>query len=90
MQAKPFDLILMDIQMPSMDGLEATRAIRQLESPERNAVPIIAMTASAMREDRERCLVAGMNGHLCKPIDPAELFEAVESLGRPGSPSPVT
>ena len=74
----PFDLILMDIQMPTMDGLEATRAIRSLENPERSAVPIIALTAFAMKDDRERCLAAGMDGYISKPIDPAELCAAVE------------
>jgi len=87
MQATPFDLILMDIQMPTMDGLEATRAIRQLESSERNSVPIIAMTAFAMTEDRERCLAAGMNGHISKPIDPAELCQTVEGLACPRPPA---
>ena len=79
-QEEPFDLILMDVQMPTMDGLEATRAIRQLESPARNSVPIIAMTAFAMKGDRDRCLAAGMNGHLSKPIDPAELCATVEGI----------
>ena len=78
-QAQPFDVILMDVQMPSMDGLEATRAIRQFQSPERNSVPIVAMTAFAMKGDRDRCLAAGMNGHLSKPIDAAHLCETVEA-----------
>jgi len=83
--APPFDLILMDVQMPVMDGLEATRAIRQLEDPQRNSVPIVAMTAFAMKGDRDRSLAAGMNGHLAKPIDPTELSTVVESFaaGRP-------
>jgi PAS domain S-box-containing protein len=81
-EADPFDLILMDVQMPTMDGLEATRAIRQLEAPERNSVPIVAMTAFAMKGDRERCLAAGMNAHLTKPIDPAELCGTIERLAR--------
>jgi PAS domain S-box-containing protein len=74
-----FDVILMDVQMPIMDGLEATRAIRQIENPQRNSVPIVAMTAFAMKADRDRCLAAGMNGHLSKPIDPVELSTTVES-----------
>jgi CheY-like chemotaxis protein len=78
--APPFDLILMDVQMPSMDGLEATRAIRRIEDPERSSVPIVAMTAFAMTGDRDRCLAAGMNAHLSKPIDPTELSATVESF----------
>jgi two-component system CheB/CheR fusion protein len=77
-QAPLFDLILMDVQMPIMDGLEATRAIRQIENPGRSSVPIVAMTAFAMKADQDRCLAAGMNGHLAKPIDPAELSATVE------------
>ena len=80
MQDGPFDLILMDVQMPTMDGLQATRAIRQLESPERNSVPIVALTAFGMKSDRERCLAAGMDGYLSKPIDPAELCAMIEDL----------
>jgi PAS domain S-box-containing protein len=80
MLAPPFDLILMDVQMPIMDGLEATRVIRQIENPLLSSVPIVAMTAFAMKADQDRCLAAGMNGHLAKPIDPAELNRAVESF----------
>jgi CheY-like chemotaxis protein len=75
----PFDLILMDVQMPNMDGIEATRAIRQFADPLLNSVPIVAMTAFAMKADQDRCKEAGMNGHLSKPIDPAELSATVES-----------
>jgi len=75
-----FDLVLMDVQMPGMDGLEATAAIRRQEQGQGTHVPIIAMTAHAMRGDRERCLAAGMDGYVCKPIKAADLSAAIESL----------
>jgi CheY-like chemotaxis protein len=71
-----FDVILMDMQMPEMDGLEATRRIRQIGATGR-AVPIIAMTANAMQEDRRRCLEAGMNDFVSKPIDTGELLRKI-------------
>ena len=92
-----FDVVLMDIQMPEMSGLEAARAIRQLESAKKLAtgrhrsggelLPIIAMTAHAMTGDRERCMQAGMNGYLSKPIQPALLFKTLEEVvaAEPGS-----
>jgi two-component system sensor histidine kinase/response regulator len=70
-----YDMVLMDMQMPVMDGLAATRAIRQ--NPHFKDLPIIAMTANAMAGDREKCLEAGMNDHLAKPIDPDKLFDAL-------------
>jgi CheY-like chemotaxis protein len=73
---RSFDVILMDMQMPEMDGLEATRRIRQLGAMGK-AVPIIAMTANAMQEDRRRCLEAGMNDFVSKPIDSAELLRKI-------------
>jgi signal transduction histidine kinase/DNA-binding response OmpR family regulator len=66
-----FDAVLMDMQMPELDGLQATRAIRKL--PQGGALPIIAMTAAAMAEDQQECLAAGMNAHIAKPIDPKQL-----------------
>jgi two-component system sensor histidine kinase/response regulator len=69
----------MDVQMPVMDGLEATKAIRNSEFKTRN-IPIVAMTAHAMKEDRERCLAAGMDDYVSKPIKPEELFEVIEKL----------
>lgn len=72
-----YGIILMDIHMPEMDGYEATRAIRALDIPEA-AIPIVAMTANVFREDIERCLASGMNDHIGKPVDPAELLEKLE------------
>lgn len=79
-ESEPFDLILMDIQMPDMDGLEATRVIRAKESGTARHTPIVAMTAHVMSGDRENCLTAGMDEYLTKPIRREELREAIEKL----------
>lgn len=73
-----FDAILMDVQMPEMDGFEATIAIRRQEAGSRRRIPIIALTAQALRGDRERCLQAGMDGYLTKPLQVNRLFEVLE------------
>ena len=70
-----YAIILMDIQMPFMDGIDATLVIRQL--PELSSVPILAITANAFDEDRERCLAAGMNDHICKPVEPDALSKTL-------------
>ena len=75
-----FDLILMDVQMPEMDGFEATNLIRKHEETTGSHIPIIAMTAHAMKGDRERCLESGMDGYVSKPINQNELFDAIESF----------
>ncbi len=81
-EATRYDAVLMDSQMPVMDGFEATRLIRAREGPERR-VPIIAMTASAMKGDRERCLEAGMDDYLAKPVTPEALQQALQRWVRP-------
>jgi len=78
-----FDVILMDIQMPEMDGLKATAAIRERESHAGLHTPIIAMTAHALKGDRERCLEAGMDGYVTKPIRPQDLYQAVVGAAAP-------
>ena len=75
-----FDLILMDVQMPEMDGLEATERIRTREQQTGKHITIIAMTAHALKGDRERCLAAGMDGYIAKPIHADELFDAIDGL----------
>lgn len=78
-----YDLVLMDIQMPNMDGYEAARTIRRFEDRKKAAVPILAMTANAFQEDREKALEAGMDGHIAKPIDAAAMFRTIaETLGK--------
>ena len=78
-----FDLVLMDVQMPEMDGFEATAAIRARESEKGTHTPVLAMTAHAMTGDRERCLAAGMDGYVPKPIQAKELFRAIEGFIAP-------
>ncbi len=78
--ANDFDLILMDVQMPEMDGLQATRLIRERESESNQHIPIVAMTANAMQGDREECLAAGMDGYVSKPFRKRELLNAVLPL----------
>jgi two-component system, sensor histidine kinase and response regulator len=73
-----FDLVLMDVQMPEMDGFTATTAIREKEQETQKHLPIIAMTAHAMTGDKERCLAAGMDGYVSKPLHPKDLFAAIE------------
>ena len=80
LETRCFDVVLMDVQMPEMDGLEATTVIRAQEKETGQHVPIIAMTAYAMKGDRERCLAAGMDHYICKPIRAQELFAAVEGV----------
>lgn len=87
LSAEPYDLILMDVQMPELDGLEATRIIRSGETGAPNpGLPIIAMTAHALKGDRDRCLEAGMDDYVTKPVDPARLLEVLEKWL---SPEPV-
>jgi PAS domain S-box-containing protein len=100
----PYDLVLMDVQMPEMNGLEATRRIRNPHSAVRNhRIPIIAMTAGAMQGDREKCLEAGMNDYISKPVSPQALAVALDKwlpreaatalkqgIGKPGEAPPVS
>jgi len=84
-QGEEFDLILMDVQMPEMDGLEATTAIRAAEAGTGKHVPIVAMTAHAMKGDKEKCLSAGMDGYLSKPIRIDELMQAISRAEQKGN-----
>lgn len=93
LEKHPFDLVLMDVQMPEMDGFETTAAIRIKEKTDGGHLPIIAMTALTMKGDRERCLDSGMDGYVLKPIRTKELFATIEEVlaasqpaGSAGSP----
>ncbi len=82
LRKKQYDLVFMDMQMPEMDGIEATRLIREPDSGVLNPqIPIIAMTANATREDREKCLDAGMNDYISKPIDPEKVMSVISRVG---------
>jgi CheY-like chemotaxis protein len=86
----PFDVVLMDVQMPDMDGLQAVAALRRQEAGTGRRVPVIAVTAHAMQGDRERCLAAGMDGYVTKPISGATLARAIAAArGRPSAVPPV-
>ena len=75
-----YQLVLMDVQMPEMDGYEATRQIRRLENTQLSRIPILAMTANAFEEDKQEALEAGMNGYIAKPINIKELFAALKEV----------
>ena len=91
LEEETFDLVLMDVQMPEMGGLEATGHIRARERAAGGRVPIVAMTAHAMKGDRERCLGAGMDDYLSKPVQSKELFEAIARVraAAESGPAPV-
>ena len=78
LETRNFDIVLMDVQMPEMDGFEATRIVREKEGPSGNHLPIIALTAYAMKGDPERCLAAGMDAYISKPLQVTELYAAME------------
>ncbi|MDE6665285.1 MAG: response regulator [Ruminococcus sp.] len=80
MSADTYDLILMDVQMPIMNGYQATRAIRELDDPVKANIPIVAMTANAFEEDRQEAMNAGMNGHVAKPINIEKLIETLKNI----------
>ena len=89
MEKQPFDVVLMDVQMPGMDGFEATRVIRRREKANGTHTLIIALTALAMKGDRDRCLANGMDGYISKPIQQENLFREIDRLrGAYPPPSP--
>ncbi len=79
-EAGYYDLILMDIQMPNMDGYAATQSIRSLEDKGKSSIPILAITANAFKEDRERAAASGMDGHIAKPLDAAKMFQTIAEV----------
>jgi two-component system, sensor histidine kinase and response regulator len=90
MEKQEFDLVFMDVQMPEMDGLEATAAIREKEQTSGKHQPIIALTAHAMKGDREKCIAGGMDGYLTKPIRPQELDDVLDDfIGRRAATTPA-
>ncbi len=90
LRQREFDMVLMDVQMPEMNGFEATSAIREREQIEGGHIPIIAMTAHAMRGDRERCLEAGMDAYVSKPVQVRELLAAIEKISQSAWDSPAS
>jgi CheY-like chemotaxis protein len=80
MKQQHFDIVLMDVQMPEMDGFDATRLIREDEKASGTHMPIIALTAHAMQGDEERCLACGMDGYVTKPVKLGELFSMIERI----------
>ncbi len=80
LKKEPFDLILMDIQMPEMSGMEATQAIRTQEQETGKHIPIIAVTAHAMKGDREKCIEAGMDDYISKPVNPKQLYDVIKNF----------
>src|SRR5262249_6757802 len=86
-QPPPFDVVFMDLQMPEMDGITATKLLRS--DPRLKQIPILAMTAHALVEERQRCIEAGMNDHVSKPIDPDALFSTLLKWAKP-RPKPAS
>ncbi len=89
MRTRPYDVVLMDIQMPEMDGIKATRRIRELDG-EQARIPIIALTANAIKGDREQYLKATMDDYVFKPIDPIKLYQAIARQCGGGAESAAT
>jgi two-component system sensor histidine kinase/response regulator len=90
---EPFDVVLIDVQMPEMSGIEATVAIRRAEQATGRRIPIIALTAHALKSDREACFAAGMDAYVTKPVRVVELLAAIEKVTRaaaPPAPEPAT